>query len=391
MRKSALYLLGLVVAALVALGLVILSSASEIRSLQYYHHSWHFVSRQAVYILMGVAVAAVAAAVDYHRWRDRWPMTAAFALLIVLALLAVYLFPPVKGSRRWIPLPGVNFQPSEFAKLATVLTLSVWLDKAAWRVELFCRGALCPAGIIALFALPVLFEPDFGSMMVIASIGFMLMLVAGTRILHMLPFLAGGVGLFVWELIHNPNRLARLFAAIPKVSELLGGGTDAAVSAAGAADSAGYQSGMSIYALYRGGLYGVGLGRSMQKQNYLPEAWTDFIFAVGAEELGLVFSLATIALFLAFFGLSVYIAFRADDRLGRFLALGSAAIVFFQAMFNIGVVCEAFPTKGMALPFFSYGGTNMVATFLAVGFILSVGIHSTRDQRRQFARRASGD
>ena len=132
----------------------------------------------------------------------------------------------------------------------------------------------------------------------------------------------------------------------------------------------------------------MGLGESMQKHFYLPEAHTDFIFAVGGEELGLVFSIGVLLLFAAFFALSVYIAKKAADRLGRYLAFGMAFLVFFQAVFNLGVVCKALPTKGMALPFFSYGGTNMLSTFFAVGTILSVGIHSLRDKKREVLRKA---
>ena len=125
----------------------------------------------------------------------------------------------------------------------------------------------------------------------------------------------------------------------------------------------------------------------MQKWSYLPEAHTDFVFAVGAEELGLPFSVAVVLLFTAFFAISVYVARRACDRFGRFLVIGMAFIIFFQAMFNIGVVCKALPTKGMALPFFSYGGTNLLSSFFAVGTILSVGIHSARDRMHTLVRK----
>ena len=148
-------------------------------------------------------------------------------------------------------------------------------------------------------------------------------------------------------------------------------------------DPAEYQAYMARVAIQNGGIWGLGLGESMQKHAYLPEAHTDFIFAVGAEELGLFFSIAVIALFAAFFALSIYIARRAADRFGRFLVLGMSFIIFFQAMFNLGVVCEAMPTKGMALPFFSYGGTNLLSAFFAVGTIFSVGLHSVQDRKRQ--------
>ena len=316
------------------------------------------------------------ALVDYRVWRDHWSLTAMFGFIVFVALLAVFLFKPVKGSYRWIALGPFNFQPGEFAKIATVLLVSVWLDLAAWRVELFVRGALLPALIIGLIAGPVVLEPDFGSVMVIASVGFLLMFVAGSNFFHILPFGLAGIGVVGWKIFHNANRMARLAAF-----------TGAAADPNAPADPAAYQSDMSLVAIGRGGLFGVGLTRSMQKQNYLPEAWTDFIFAVGAEELGLFFSIAVVVLFLAFFCIAVYIARTAADRFGRLLVVGMAFIVFFQAMFNLGVVCEAFPTKGMALPFFSYGGTNMLSSFFAVGVILSVGIHSLKDQKRTFTRK----
>ena len=140
-------------------------------------------------------------------------------------------------------------------------------------------------------------------------------------------------------------------------------------------------------ALKNSEIWGVGLMQSLQKHKYLPEHHTDFIFAIGAEELGIIFSIGVMVLFILFFALSLYIAHSSTDRFGKFLAYGMAFIIFSQAIFNIGVVCEAFPTKGMALPFFSYGGTNLVASFFAVGTILSVGIHSQREKKRERLRK----
>lgn len=372
MRKSALYLLGFVVFLLVAVGLVVLSSASEVKSIRLCGRPWYFVSRQFAFIAAGVALAVVTALVDYHRWKNHPWLSIVLGGVIFVLLWAVFLFPETKGSHRWIPLPGgISVQPGELSKLATVLLVAVCIDKAGWRVELFRRGALYPASLIAFFAVPVMLEPDFGSVMVIGFVGFMLMFMGGTRILHMLPIAAAGGAVVLWKIFHNANRMARLASFV------------GAADGASGADSAAYQGDMSVVAIHRGGLFGVGLGRSMQKQNYLPEAWTDFIFAVGAEELGLVFSVGVIVLFLAFFALSIYIACKASDRFGKLLVMGMSVVIFFQAMFNIGVVCEAFPTKGMALPFFSYGGTNMVTTFIAVGVIFSVGLQSLKDQGKQ--------
>ena len=184
----------------------------------------------------------------------------------------------------------------------------------------------------------------------------------------------------------NDNRMRRLAAFVNAVFGKSAETVEKVTTAN--MDPAQYQAHMALVAMKNGGLTGVGLGESIQKQYYLPECHTDFIFAVGAEELGLVFSIAVVLLFTAFFALSVYIARNATDRFGRYLVIGMSFIIFFQAMFNIGVVCEALPTKGMALPFFSYGGTNMLCAFAAVGTILSVGIHAYRDSKRILTRGA---
>ena len=365
MRKSALFWFGLVVTALVALGLVVLSSASEANALRLHNDVYFFFKRQTIYLGAGVVLALIVARFDYHKWRD-WEFLSWGFLLVVLALLvSVFGFRAVNGSHRWLSVGPLRLQPSELAKMATVIVLAVWLDKAAWRIELFGRGAFWPAAIVGIVALPVLFEPDFGSVMVIGLVGFLLMFVAGTRILHMLPFALCGAGLVVYKVLTNENRVARLFD-----------------------DSKQYQVNMALAAIGNADIWGAGLGESMQKHLYLPEAHTDFVFAVGAEELGIVFSVGVVLLFVAFFALSVYIARKAQDRFGRFLVIGMAFIVFFQAMFNIGVVCKALPTKGMALPFFSYGGTNLLSAFFAVGTILSVGLHSCRAASRVLTRKS---
>lgn len=377
MRRSVLYVLGLVVAILVALGLVVLFSASEVKASALHHDSLYFVKRQCVYIFGGVIIAISLALFDYRKWRDYWCLTAFFAAVVFVLLLAVFLYDPINGSRRWIPMGPVSFQPGEFAKIATVLMVSVWLDRVATRVETFLKGALYPALLIGVMALPVFLEPDYGSVMVIGAVGFMLMFIAGTKIIHMMPFGLAAIAIFVWKVANTPNRMARLIAFTGFNIEGMEDG----------ADSAEYQSDMSLVAIYRGGVFGRGLLGSMQKQNYLPEAWTDFILAVGAEEMGLFFSISVLILFFIFFCLSLHIARNAADRFGQMIVIGMLFIVFYQAMFNIGVVCGALPTKGMALPFFSYGGTHTLTAFFAVGMILSVGIHTLRDKKRAFLRK----
>ena len=376
MRKSALFGFGLVVTALVALGLVILSSASEANGVRLHKDAYFFMKRQFAYLVVGVVVAVLVAWFDYRRWRENWFLVVLFYAVVFVLLCAVFGFRPINGSYRWIGFGPLRLQPSELAKLVAVIAVSVWLDRAGWRVELFKRGALWPGVIIAGLALPILKEPDFGAVMVVSSASLFVMFIAGVRFLHLLLlFVSGLVG--VGSLVAmNANRMARIAA-------FLGGGSaEGGAALDPAAERAAHQAKMALVAIKNGGLWGVGLNESMQKQYYLPEAHTDFIFAIGAEELGLCFSIAVVLLFIAFFALSLYIAIHAADRFGRYLVMGMAFIIFFQATFNIGVVCEALPTKGMALPFFSYGGTNLLSAFFAVGTILSVGIHSYRDRKR---------
>lgn len=381
MRKSALFWFGLVVTALVTLGLVILSSASEANAMRLHNDAYFFIKRQFMYLGAGVVLAVLVSLFDYHKWRDWEFLTWAFFVVVMVLLAAVFQFRAINGSHRWIAVGPIRIQPSELAKMLTVILLAVWLDKASWRVELFMRGAFWPAMLIGIIALPVLLEPDFGSVMVIGAVGFLMMFVSGTRILHMLPFVLGGVGVVVFKVMTNANRMARIAAFFGVKINVGAEVVDAA------AKRASYQVEQALAAIGNSDIWGAGLGESMQKHLYLPEAHTDFVFAVGAEELGIVFSMSVVLLFVAFFALSIYIARKASDRFGRFLVIGMAFIIFFQAMFNVGVVCKALPTKGMALPFFSYGGTNLLSAFFAVGTILSVGIHSYCDKKRALLRK----
>jgi cell division protein FtsW len=366
-RKSALLLFGLVVTAIVALGLVVVSSASEANADRLFSNPYYFTQRQFAYAFAGVLVAIVASTFNYRNWRDYPWLTWLFFGCVFGLLVLVLFFDPINGSRRWISFGGVRMQPSEFAKVATIISVSMILDKAGWRVELFKYGALFPILAIGFFVVPIVMEPDFGSAVVVGLLGLVLMFVGGVRMLHLSPLFALGVIGIAYKVFTNPNRMARIAAFFG--IEVRNASSEAVVNAS-------HQSYQALVAISRGGINGVGLNQSMQKEFYLPEAHTDFIFAIGAEEMGIFFSIGALLLFFLFFALSVYIARNAADRFGRFLVIGMATMIFFQMMFNIGVVSEALPTKGMALPFFSYGGTNMVTSFFAVGTILSVGIRS---------------
>ncbi len=344
------------------------------------HHgdAYFFIKRQFSYLAVGIVLAVGVALFDYRRWRDHVSLAWLFYFLVIVLLVAVFGFKAINGSHRWISVGPLRLQPSEFAKLSVVILLAAWLDRLGWKVELFRDGALWPTIFMGGLALPILLEPDFGSVLVVGTAAFLMMFIAGTRVLHMMLFVLLGGAVFVFNVATNANRMARLAAFFGVQLNVGGQVVDKA------AERAAYQANQALAAIGNSNIWGAGLGESMQKHAYLPEAHTDFVFAVGAEELGLVFSVAVVLLFCAFFALAIYIARKASDRFGRYLVYGMAYVIFFQAMFNLGVVCKALPTKGMALPFFSYGGTNLLSAFFAVGTILSVGIHSYRDKKRAF-------
>lgn len=380
MRRT-LAILGLVTAALVSIGIVVLASAGGARGMALQGDPNFFVKRQAEWLVLALIVMAVAIFFDYHNWRDKKWLTIALFVAVLVMLGIVFAFPKVNGSHRWLDfkrfgLP-MRLQPSELAKLATVLCVSVWLERAGFRVTRFFRGAVAPCAIFGMVAVLLVLEPDYGSTMVVLSVGFTLMLLAGTKLSHFALLFVSGFGLVSTLIWFDPVRRARLMAWLHGNEG--GGGSEATRNAY-------YQLQQAIVAICNGGVTGVGYNQSMQKQYYLPEAHTDFIFAIGAEELGLFFSLAVLLLFLTVFVCGVYVSMHACDRLGGLLAFGMTFLVTVQAIVNIGVVTGCLPTKGLALPLISYGGTNLISALTAIGIIMNVAIVSMREERRRAPR-----
>ena len=369
--RRVLTLLGISVLALLAWGLIVLASASYGNGSRLHSDTSYFLYKQVTWL----PCLFVPIKFDYHKWRE-WPWLAIVAYgMVVLLMGLVFLFPPVNGSRRWVSIGTIRLQPSEFAKLMSVFATAVFLDRAGWVIGKFWRGAVRSVAIVAVLMGLALAEPDFGATMVIGLTGGMLFLVSGMKIAHMLAL--GGVGLCgVGSLLAlNANRMNRILSwgkGMFGGAMANAGGSVAEMSAREIA--AAHQADMALVAIQNGGITGVGFNRSMQKLRYLPEAHTDFIFAIGAEEWGLIFSISLLALFTVFFVCGMIISARAPDRLGRLLAFGMTFLIFFQAVFNIGVVTKCLPTKGLALPFISYGGTNLITAMVAVGVLFNVGL-----------------
>lgn len=374
--RQARVVLGLAVLALVAIGFVVLSSAGSPVGYRKYHDFYYFLKQQGRWLAIAMPLFLAAVFFDYRKWREHRWLTVLMYVSVVIALAAVFGFRPINGSRRWLMLGPVHIQPSEFAKIAVVITMSVFLDRAGWRIELFWKGALRALAIIAVPMLLAVFEPDFGSTMVIALSGGVLMFIAGMRWRHMILLGVAGTVLVGSLLLSNGNRMRRISAWMPETAKVhlsawcpwLG---DLTVSTEDARE-ANHQLDQALIAIRNGGETGLGYCNSRQKERYLPENHTDFIFAIGAEEWGVVFSLLMLSLFVTVFVCGMIIAAKSCDRLGRLMAFGMTFLIFFQAMFNMGVVTGLLPTKGLALPFISYGGTNLMTALIAVGVLINI-------------------
>jgi cell division protein FtsW len=288
-------------------------------------------------------------------------------MLIGAMLLLLLVFVPkiglsIGGSRRWLDIFGQRVQPSEFAKYALVTWLAYWLAREKRRLDQFKRGFLIPMGVTGAVLALILVEPDYGCTALLGSVALGMMFVAGVRLRYLVPsVLLGGAG-FGALIMRNPERFERLMAFMDldkyKASE-------------------GYQVWQAMLAFGSGGIDGLGLGNGRQKMFYLPEAHTDFIFPIIGEELGLIGTSAILLAFVVIVAAGLYISAKAQDPFGQFLGLGITLLIALQAIINIGVVTAWLPTKGLALPFISYGGSSMVMNMVGVGILLSIYRYGT--------------
>ncbi|MEZ4600168.1 MAG: putative lipid II flippase FtsW [Syntrophotaleaceae bacterium] len=342
---------------LTCFGVVMVYSSSSIMAAERYHDGFYFLKRQGLYALAGFGLMAVLMRMDYHLLRRL-----AFPGLILCALMLLLVLVPGIGSRaggaaRWIKFPGFSFQPSEAVKLALIFYMAHSLAKKQDKVKSFKLGILPYMIVLSLLLLLLLLQPDFGSAMTLAVVAMVMLMAAGTRISHLssivvlaLPF----IYYFVW---HVDYRRRRIMAFLDPWQDP----TDT-----------GFQIIQSLIAFGTGGLIGNGLGEGKQKLFYLPEAHTDFIFSVVGEELGFAGTIVITAMFLVLVLRGIRVSLQAPDDFGRYLAFGITLLLGMEAFLNIAVVMGMLPTKGMALPFISYGGTSLLTSLAAIGILLSV-------------------
>lgn len=342
---------------MLAIGTVMVFSASSYSADFYQNNKYHFLIRQLLWGTVGVIFMFVFSNIDYRRIAAFSPIM----IVISTVLLALVLVPGigvvVNDSRRWFDLKFTSFQPSEFTKLAMILFLSFSLSKNSDRLKYFFTGLVPYLLVIGVTAGLLFFEPHMSAIILITLVSVIILFCAGARIWHF-ALLALPVGFVGWQLIiSEPYRMDRIISFTDPFKYSQGEG---------------YQVVNSLYAIASGGFFGRGLGRSLQKNLYLPEPHNDFIFAILAEELGFIGALTVIILFVLFIWRGIRVAMNAPDMMGSLIAMGVTSLVALEAIINIAVVTSTIPTTGMPLPFFSYGGTSTVFLLISIGILLNI-------------------
>jgi len=347
-----------IAASLALFGAMMVYSASAMFSLKETDSvsQYTYFYKQIGFTVGGLVAMYIVSRIDYHIFQKPLVVYGAVGITVLL-LLAVFAFPPINGARRWIRFGGISFQPSELAKIALPIFLAYYLTKKEELVGDIKQVVLpCLAGLGILGGL-VFLEKDLGTTIVLCAIFSAVYFAAGARLIHIGTVAAGLVAIGVGAILFAPWRIARLMAFIDPYKY---------------ADDEGYQVVQSLYAIGSGGVLGEGFANGKQKLFYLPYPYSDFIFSVVGEELGLVGTLAVVLTFGLLLWRGARAAVMAPDRFGNLLGIGIITGIIVQALFNISVVTSILPAKGIPLPFISYGGSSVVVTLLGVGVLLNI-------------------
>jgi cell division protein FtsW len=346
------------IASLVAIGLVMIFSASSAQAYADHHDTAYYVKHQLVYLIVGLGLAYVAYRIDYRKLKAMAPYVLVVCILGLLAVLVPHVGFVVNGARRWIGAGFISLQPSEFAKLGLVVYLAAALSTRGDKIGSLTKGLFPMCVPVVIMAMAILMEPDMGTASLIVFTAFAMFFAAGARIEHLSLILLVTVPPVILTILTSPYKRARIFAFINPWRD---------------PQNTGFHIVQSLLALGSGGFMGVGLGESRAKFFYLPEQYTDFIFSVLGEELGVVGTVGVIVLFIVFAYRGIRIAIAAPDRFGFFLAAGCTATIAIQAFVNIGVVTSSWPVTGVPLPFISFGGSSLIVSLIAVALVMNVG------------------
>lgn len=358
-QKPDLALIGCVFGLLVFGWVMVYSSSALVAEIRY-QDQFFFLKRQIIWSLVGMVAFLASAKIPLSTWQKR---SRGFYLFVLVCLVAVLIIgPKISGARRWIKLPGFGFQPSELAKLALVLVAADFMDRRQSRLKNAKKGLFPLLGLLGLGIGLIAIEPDMGTPMLMFGVLSCMMVLGGIPWGHFFGLIVAALPVIALAVLTVSYRLKRFFAYLDPWSDAKGKG---------------FQLVQSLLAMGSGGFFGRGLGESRLKVGSLPDCHTDFVFSILGEELGLIGTLACAALFLALCMRGLRIAKRAPDLFSRLVAAGISLTIGFQALINMGVASGLFPTKGMPLPFISFGGSSLVMTMLSVGILSSVSKSST--------------
>jgi len=356
-RVAADHTLLAVTMTLALVGLVMVFSASAIVAGNRFQDPGFFLKRQIAWLVFGFLLMHLTSRIDYTLWKKlSIPMLACLLLLLVMVLVPS-LGVAANGARRWLRLGPISVQPAEMAKLVAVIYMAAYLAKKGDKITLFRDGLLPALIVIGLLSGLVLLEPDLGTVVVLGLVTVGMCFLAGARISHLLALGLCAIPVVLVVVLGSSYRRQRLMTFLAPWKD---------------ASDAGFQITQSFLAFGSGGPFGVGLGEGKQKLYFLPEAHTDFVLALVGEELGLIGTAAVILLFAFFVWRGFQIAARARVPFGRYLGMGVTLLIGGQALVNAAVVTGLLPTKGLTLPFISYGGSSLVVSLIGVGILLSI-------------------
>lgn len=357
-------LLFFTVVVLLSIGIVMIYSTSAIFAQEKYGDSYYYLKRQAIWIALGLAAFACAVNTDYHSLREH----SLTLFLLSIALCAMVFVPGIGrtagGATRWLWLGGMSIQPSEIAKFALILYLADVLARKQRQIERFWRSIALPLVLSGVLLGLVILQPDLGTTILLALLVVIILFVAGVRLRLLLPLALAALPALYVLIFSSAYRRKRIVAFLNPWAD---------------PEGTGFQIIQSFIALGSGGITGLGLAQSRQKFYYLPAAHTDFIFSIIGEETGLFGAGLIVLLFATILVLGMRICWKAPDLYGHLLGLGIVSVISLQALINIAVVTGTLPTKGLPLPFISFGGSSMVLNLFAIGVLMNIGKHMGTD------------
>ena len=346
-----------ITAILMCIGIVMIYSSSNIYAWETYHDPAFFLKRHMAFVLIGGVLAFIMMSIDYRKLRIISRPMMGFALLLLVLVLIPGLGREVSGAQRWFRFKFLSFQPSEFANLAVIIYVADFLSRKEEQIRTFWKGFFPPLAVLGLDAILVLMQPDLGTTVSIGMVVIIMLFVAGVRMTYLWGLLLSSLPVLYVLIFRVAYRRSRIMTFLNPWGDPKGSG---------------FQIIQSQVALGSGGIFGTGLGHSKQKLFYLPAAHTDFIFSIIGEELGLIGTITVIILFILFIRQALKVIRNAPDKFGYFLSLGLVSMFCIKAVINIGVSCGVLPTKGLPLPFISYGGSSLLFDMVAVGILLNI-------------------